>query len=121
MRTGTAADRAVTQMDLADPAHVAAIDAFVLAHPAGTPFHRPAWLRAIQQATGHRAIILASVAPSGRIDGLLPLHHVRSRLFGDALVSTAFAVDGGILAEDARAIPALAAAAQDMAKGTPIE
>lgn len=121
MRTGTAADRAVTQMDLADPAHVAAIDAFVLAHPAGTPFHRPAWLRAIAQATGHRPLILASVAPSGRIDGLLPLHHVRSRLFGNALVSTAFAVDGGILAQDPRAVPALAAAAQDMAKTTPIE
>jgi hypothetical protein len=67
---------------------------------------------------------LAAVAPSGAIKGLLPLHHIKSRLFGDALVSTAFAVDGGLLVTDDRAIAPLAAAAQDLARdrgGAPLE
>src|SRR3546814_20732350 len=60
--------------------------------------------------------MLAAVAPSGEIAGLLPLHHVRSALFGQALVSSGFAVDGGILASDPAAVPALAAACQGMAR-----
>lgn len=124
MMQGNAAGMAVTMLDLADPAQAQAADAFVMEHADGTPFHRSAWLRAIEQATGHRALTLAAVAPSGSIVGLLPLHHVQSRLFGNALVSTAFAVDGGILARDQRAIAPLAAAAQGLARergGVPLE
>ncbi|MBU0869305.1 MAG: FemAB, partial [Alphaproteobacteria bacterium] len=115
MMLGNGADLAVILMDLNDPALARAVDAFVLAHADGLPFHRPAWLHAIEQATGNRALLLAAVGPSGRIRGILPLHHVRSRLFGAALVSTAFAVGGGILAEDDRAIAVLAAAAEGLA------
>ncbi|MDO7835037.1 FemAB family PEP-CTERM system-associated protein [Sphingobium sp. HBC34] len=116
MIAGNGADLAVIQLDIDDPAQGQAADAFVMAQADGTPFHRTAWLRAITQATGHRALILAAVAPSGHISGLLPLHHVRSRLFGKALVSTAFAVDGGILAQDQRTVAALAAAAEQLAR-----
>ncbi|CCW17156.1 FIG070318: hypothetical protein [Sphingobium indicum BiD32] len=115
MMLGNGAGMAVTMMDLTDPAQARAVDAFVLGHADGSPFHRPAWLRAIEQATGNRALLLAAVGPSGRISGILPLHHVRSRLFGAALVSTAFAVDGGILANDQRAVAVLATAAQTLA------
>ncbi|MFZ2997804.1 FemAB family XrtA/PEP-CTERM system-associated protein [Sphingobium sp.] len=115
MMVGNGAVMAVTQMDLTDPAQARAVDAFVLGHADGSPFHRPAWLHAMEQATGNRALLLAAVGPSGRISGILPLHYVRSRLFGAALVSTAFAVDGGILADDQRAVAVLAAAAQTLA------
>jgi FemAB-related protein (PEP-CTERM system-associated) len=103
-------------LDLADPAQAQAVDAFVKAHPGGTPFHRPAWLLAVAAATGNGALALAAVGPSGRIGGLLPLHHVKSPLFGQALVSTAFAVDGGILADDPATVDALAASAQGLAR-----
>ena len=124
MMVGNNADMAITMLDVDNPGHAEAIDDFVMAHGDSTPFHRTAWLRAIQQSTGHRAILLAAVAPSGAIKGMLPLHHIRSRLFGDALVSTAFAVDGGMLVDDERAIAPLAAAAQDLARdrgGAPLE
>lgn len=121
MRAGNRADLAVITMDLHDPAQAAAIDAFVLAHRAGTPFHRPAWMLGVESGTGHRARMIAAVGPSGRIRGLLPLHHVRSLLFGQALVSSAFAVDGGILADDAFTIAALADAAQALAGDLSIE
>ncbi|WP_150290277.1 FemAB family XrtA/PEP-CTERM system-associated protein [Sphingobium estronivorans] len=106
----------VTALDLADPVQRQAADAFVLAHPEGTPFHRPAWLLGVARGTGSRAHMLAAVAPSGPIVGLLPLHHVKSALFGQALVSSGFAVDGGILATDPAAVSALAAACEGLAR-----
>lgn len=116
MMAGNRADLAVTMLDLRDPAMERAVDEYVLVHADGTPFHRPAWLLGVERATGHRCHLLAAVGPSGRMTGLLPLHHVRSRLFGQALVSSAFAVDGGILADDAASLSALARAAEDMAR-----
>jgi len=111
-----AGEMLVTTLNLADPAQRAAADDFVMAHPAGTPFHRPAWLTGVERGTGNRAHMLAAVAPSGEVVGLLPLHHVKSALFGQALVSSGFAVDGGILASDPAAVPALAAACEGMAR-----
>src|SRR3546814_7782288 len=81
-----AGEMLVTRLNLADPAQRDAADGFVMAHPQGTPFHRPAWLTGVERGTGNRAHLLAAVAPSGEIAGLLPLHHVRSALFGQALV-----------------------------------
>ncbi|MEC3910791.1 FemAB family XrtA/PEP-CTERM system-associated protein [Sphingobium sp. CR2-8] len=124
MMVGNAADLGIISLDIADPAQAKAADAFVAGHAQSTPFHRTAWLRAIAQATGHRAQLFAAVAPSGDIRGLLPLHHVKSRLFGQALVSAAFAVDGGILADDDRAVAPLAAAARGLSEekgGVPLE
>lgn len=116
MIAGNQANPAITTLDLADPALFRAADAYVLAHPAGTPFHRPAWMTAVDRATANRGLMFAAVSPSGQICGLLPLQHVRSRLFGQALVSSAFAVDGGILADGPAAVAALAAAAQSEAR-----
>ncbi len=115
MMTGTA-DASVVTLDLRDPMMAQAIDAYVLGHERGTPFHRTAWLQGVEAATRNRAIVLAIAASSGRIAGLLPLHHVKSALFGQALVSTAFAVDGGILADDASGLQKLSDAAQAMAR-----
>lgn len=101
------------------PANLAAesarLDAFVRAQPAGTPFHLPRWLAAVEQATRNRAYIL--LAERGdTILGVLPLTHIRSRLFGDALVSTGFATGGGILADSDSVAQALADAAWALAQ-----
>ena len=106
----------VVTLDLDDAAQVAAADAFVRGMADGTPFHRPAWIKAIERGTGNRAHMLAMVASSGQIAGLLPLTHMKSRLFGEALVSSGFAVDGGILASDPVVACALASAAEGLAR-----
>lgn len=90
--------------------------AFLAVTPGSTPFHSTAWGRAIESATGHRWHLLTARDSSGSITGVLPLHHIRSRLFGSALVSTGFAVDGGILSTSDAATEALASAAIDLAK-----
>jgi FemAB-related protein (PEP-CTERM system-associated) len=93
----------------------ARIDAFLARHAAATPFHRPAWLRAVERGCGQASYMLVAEA-FGAITGYLPLTHVRSRLFGSALVSTGFAVGGGIVATDCASAERLAAAAIDLAR-----
>jgi FemAB-related protein (PEP-CTERM system-associated) len=93
---------------LDDAATIATIDAWICANPKSTPFHRPAWVIAVARATGQRAIMLVARDVAGQIMGVLPLTAIRSLLFGKAMVSSGFAVDGGILAQNQRAADALA-------------
>jgi FemAB-related protein (PEP-CTERM system-associated) len=74
-------------------------DAFVLAHPSGTFFHLAGWKRVLERAFGHPTHYLIAER-GGIIAGVLPLTHVRSRLFGSSLISNAFAVRGGPIADD---------------------
>ena len=94
----------------------AAWDAYVAAHPAATPFHSRAWCEAVTAATGHKCHLVAARDAAGRLTGMVPLHHVRSPLFGQALVGSGFAVDGGILADDDAVAAVLADGAADIAR-----
>ncbi|SEK61596.1 FemAB-related protein, PEP-CTERM system-associated [Sphingomonas palmae] len=92
----------------------AAIDRFVRAHPDATPFHLPEWGEAIAAACGQRAHLLVAEHAGGSLAGVLPLTEMRSPLFGRALVSSGFAVEGGMLG-DPFAIEPLASAVRDLA------
>lgn len=71
-------------------------DRFVEAHPQGSPFHTTAWLRCVRDGFGHRPCSL--VARDGEeILAILPLFLVRSWVLGRVLVSTPYAVYGGML------------------------
>jgi FemAB-related protein (PEP-CTERM system-associated) len=94
-----------------DPGRVAAWDRFVAAHPGATFFHRAAWADVIRRAFGHRPYYMLTER-DGAITGVLPLVHVRSLLFGDALISVPFCVYGGPLATDAASMAALLDAAR---------
>lgn len=100
--------------DMHDARESARIEAFVAEHPS-TPFHRPAWLQAIEEGTGQRAFGLVAER-AGVIAGWLALTEVRSVLFPPALVSGAFGVGGGVLAETDEAGAMLLRAAQEMAQ-----
>jgi FemAB-related protein (PEP-CTERM system-associated) len=91
-------------------------DAYVAAHPQATPFHSRAWCEAITRATGHRCHLVTARDARGGLTGLLPLHHIRSPLFGQALVGSGFAVGGGILADDRAVAATLASGAAEMAR-----
>ena len=99
--------------DLNDPGEFARLESFV-AGMGGTPFHRPIWLRAVEQGTGQQATGLVA-EKAGRITGWLPLTVVHSPLFGRALVSSGFAVGGGVLAESERTALALCRRAVELA------
>ena len=103
----------VRAADLSDLSEVARIAAFVAATPGATPFHLPAWSLAVAKGCGQRAHYLLAERADGTIAGVLPLTEMRSPLFGAALVSTGFGVDGGVLGD---AVDPLAAGAWDLAQ-----
>jgi FemAB-related protein (PEP-CTERM system-associated) len=73
-------------------------DTFVERCPGATFFHRVGWKEVIERSFGHRTYYL--YAESGNeICGVLPLAHIRSWFFGNALISTPFCVYGGTLTE----------------------
>ncbi len=99
--------------DLRAPDEAARIEGFVK-EMAGTVFHRPQWLDAVERGTGQRATgIVAS--HMGAIVGWLPLSEVHSPIFGRALVSSGFAVGGGALTDREDVAYGLCRAAQELA------
>jgi len=90
-------------------------DAFVEGCPDATFFHRSGWRAILEETFRHRThYLLAERAHA--VVGVLPLAEVRSRLFGDSLVSLPFCVYGGPAASDRVASDALIDAASDLAR-----
>ena len=81
-------------------------DRFVCEHPLGTPFHLTAWRDTITDTFAYQPHYLAAYE-SGRLTGVLPLFHVRNVMVGKALISSPFAVYGGVLASSDAARSAL--------------
>jgi FemAB-related protein (PEP-CTERM system-associated) len=81
-------------------------DAFVDSAPNATFFHRAGWRTIIERAFGHTAHYLMTER-DGAITGILPLGHVRTKLFGNSLMSVPFCVYGGPIAVDDESAAAL--------------
>ena len=103
-----------SEVRLADPGDWSAIGAFLGKQPGSEVFHRRNWLDAVERAAGHRTHVLLAET-GGNIAAVLPLNEVHSPLFGRALVSTGFAVGGGIVAASELAAEPLFAAAERLA------
>jgi FemAB-related protein (PEP-CTERM system-associated) len=101
--------------DLGDAGERGAIDAFVRAHRDGTPFHLTGWSLGVERGCGQRSHFLVAGQGDGSLAGVLPLTEIRSPLFGNALASSGFAVDGGALTHDAASSAALIAEAWALA------
>jgi FemAB-related protein (PEP-CTERM system-associated) len=90
-------------------------DEFVVRCSAATFFHRAGWQRVLHDVFRHDTHFL--YAERGDcIEGVLPLAHVKSLLFGQALVSLPFAVYGGVVATSDEAAAALETEAQRLAR-----
>lgn len=90
-------------------------DEFVAACIGATFFHKSAWQRIIGEVFHHPTYFLYAER-DGSIEGVLPLGHVNSMLFGNSLVSLPFAVYGGVAANSPAAAKALECEAQSIAK-----
>ena len=87
----------VQRLSDADARGEALWEAFVQTCPDATFFHRAGWQRILKTVFRHDTHFLYAVN-DGRIEGVLPLAHVKSLIFGDALTSLPFAVYGGVAA-----------------------
>ena len=98
-----------------DKNNIVAWDKFVLDCQQATFFHRAGWQQVIERSFGHNTHYLYAES-NGEIQGVLPLVHVKSRLFGNTLSSTPFCVYGGIVATTELARIALENAACQLAE-----
>lgn len=80
---------------------------FVASHPGSTNYHQYGWRKVIEESFGHRAYYLAARNGNDEICGILPLVHMKSRLFGSFLVSLPFFNYGGVLCNGENAAVAL--------------
>lgn len=104
----------------ADDADLAAWNAFVFEQADATFFHRFEWNEVLARAFGHKHhYVLAE--RDGVIEGVLPLAHVNSRLFANALISTPFCVYGGVVARSDDAYRALLDHACGLADGMGVD
>jgi FemAB-related protein (PEP-CTERM system-associated) len=90
-------------------------DRFVTASPSGTFFHLSGWRKVIERVLRRRCFSLVACGDNG-IRGVFPMAWVRSRVFGDCLVSLPLAVYGGICADDRDTYFSLLQAGSELAK-----
>ncbi len=98
-----------------DSSSITKWDAYVKKSPKATFFHLSGWKNVIESAFGHQTYFLYA-ENEGEITGILPLVHINSLLFGNALSSTAFCVYGGIVADDDESFRALDNKACELAR-----
>lgn len=89
-------------------------DAYVQSAPEASNYHRWAWKEVVEKTYGHQTCYLAA-SSDGAIQGILPLVSIRSRLFGNFLVSMPFFSYGGVLASTPAAEEKLLARAVEIA------
>jgi len=90
-------------------------DEYVHRHTSGTPFHLTSWKRVIEKVFHFEARYLL-VEEAGNIRAVLPLFLVPNLLFGRSLMSTPFAVYGGICGDDQDSATQLRQSACEMAQ-----
>lgn len=90
-------------------------DAFVSQHDNASTYHLSGWRGLIKTVFGHETFYFCAER-AGEVVGVLPLIRLRSRLFGDYLVSMPYFNYGGALAVDAGVDAALMQAAADKAR-----
>ncbi len=105
----------IKRLSASDPDAAARWDAFVLACPQATFFHRAGWQTVLREVFRQETFFLYA-ENNGVIEGLLPLAQVKSLLFGHALVGLPHTVYGGVVANTPEAADALEAEAQKIAQ-----
>jgi FemAB-related protein (PEP-CTERM system-associated) len=102
------------------PAHALEWDQFVDGHANATFFHRSGWRDIAQDVFGHRTHYL-DVRRDGALSAVLPLVEIKSRLFGHALISNAFCVGGGPLANDEASLAEVVGQAERLGRSLAVD
>ncbi|AZT84123.1 FemAB family PEP-CTERM system-associated protein [Marinobacter sp. NP-4(2019)] len=77
-----------------------AANAYVDSHPGASIWHRPVISTFIESTYGHRTRYLCALDTNDRVLGVLPVIQLRSRIFGNFLVSLPYFNYGGVLADN---------------------
>ena len=74
---------------------------FVKQSPSATLYHQIGWKEVVERSFGHRCHYWLAEDATGRIEGILPVVHLKSALFGSFMVSLPYFNYGGVCAEEA--------------------
>jgi len=85
---------------VAGPEDAPGIDAFLQGIASASVYHDYRWIGVVERSFGHRCYYLVCVDGTGTTTGALPLVHLKSRWFGNFLVSMPFFNYGGVCAAD---------------------
>ena len=72
---------------------------YVESNPSASLYHRAEWQALIKETFGHSGYYFSARDKTGNITGVLPLIRLRSRLFGDFMVSMPYFNYGGAVAD----------------------
>ena len=72
---------------------------YVRNHPAATVYHQLEWKKLIQKSFGHKGYYFIARNKQQKVVGVLPLIHMKSRLFGSFFVSMPYFNYGGAVAD----------------------
>jgi FemAB-related protein (PEP-CTERM system-associated) len=72
---------------------------YVDENPDASIYHRAEWKDLIFDTFGHKGIYFMAQDNNGKVAGILPLIHIKSRLFGNFLVSMPYFNYGGAIAD----------------------
>lgn len=92
------------------------VDRYVASSGVSTLYHRTGWKDLIEDVFNHRVIYLLAEGGDGVIRGILPMAHIKSRLFGNYFVSMPYFNYGGVCADDETARNALLGEAAGIAR-----
>ncbi len=96
-------------------------DKFVLSHINSTNYHQVIWKDIIEKTFGHKTYYLFALNDEEEIEGILPLVHMKSILFGNFLISLPFFNYGGLLANGQEAIDSLIIKAKEIGDALSVE
>jgi FemAB-related protein (PEP-CTERM system-associated) len=95
-------------------------DEYVARHPHGSPFHVTAWKKSIEESYPYRPMYLIAME-GDKVCGVLPLFLVENILVKRALISTPFAVYGGVLADSQAVREAMRGHLRELGKSLQVE
>lgn len=93
-------------------------DDFVWSHQDSTNYHQYGWRKVVEKSFGHRTMYLAATDSQNKICGILPYVLLKSRFFGNSLVSMPFFNYGGLLSSENSASAVLLDASREMLSRT---
>lgn len=94
------ADSCTIKIKQLDDMTTIAWDTFVAHHPDGSLYHHSAWRTLISDVFGHKTFYLYAQQKNGNIAGVLPVVQLKSRLFGNYMVSMPYFNYGGAIASE---------------------
>jgi len=75
-------------------------DDYVQTHAEGSLYHLSSWQKIIKNQFGHKSFYFYAENTEGQITGVLPVVQLKSKLFGNYMVSVPYFNYGGVIADD---------------------